>query len=32
MIVAILGGALALAGLLMQSITRNPLASPQIFG
>ena len=32
MIVAILVGALALAGLLMQSITRNPLASPQIFG
>lgn len=33
MIVGILvGGALALAGLLMQSITRNPLASPQIFG
>ncbi|AXZ22874.1 FecCD family ABC transporter permease [Staphylococcus warneri] len=28
----LIGGALALAGLLMQSITRNPLASPQIFG
>lgn len=28
----IIGGALALAGLLMQAITRNPLASPQIFG
>ncbi|AMG62412.1 iron ABC transporter permease [Staphylococcus lugdunensis] len=28
----IIGGALALAGLLMQAMTRNPLASPQIFG
>ena len=28
----LIGGALALAGLLMQAITRNPLASPQIFG
>ncbi|MBI5973444.1 FecCD family ABC transporter permease [Staphylococcus caledonicus] len=28
----IIGGSLALAGLLMQAITRNPLASPQIFG
>ncbi|MCI2774630.1 FecCD family ABC transporter permease [Staphylococcus petrasii] len=28
----IIGGALALAGLLMQAITRNPLASPKIFG
>ncbi|RUY75121.1 iron-siderophore ABC transporter permease, partial [Mesorhizobium sp. M7A.F.Ca.CA.001.10.2.1] len=28
----LIGGALGLAGLLMQSITRNPLASPQIFG
>ncbi|MDU7022998.1 MAG: iron ABC transporter permease, partial [Staphylococcus epidermidis] len=28
----IIGGALAIAGLLMQAITKNPLASPQIFG
>lgn len=28
----LLGAALAVAGVLMQSITRNPLASPQIFG
>ncbi|MEQ6044282.1 iron ABC transporter permease [Staphylococcus saccharolyticus] len=28
----VIGGALAIAGLLMQSITKNPLASPQIFG
>ena len=28
----IIGGALAIAGLLMQVITKNPLASPQIFG
>ncbi|UXU60211.1 FecCD family ABC transporter permease [Staphylococcus agnetis] len=33
MLAAILiGAALAVAGVLMQSITRNPLASPQIFG
>ncbi|WP_336849612.1 iron ABC transporter permease [Staphylococcus nepalensis] len=28
----LIGGALGLAGLLMQAMTRNPLASPQIFG
>ncbi|PCW16890.1 iron-siderophore ABC transporter permease, partial [Listeria monocytogenes] len=28
----IIGGALEIAGLLMQAITKNPLASPQIFG
>lgn len=28
----LIGAALAVAGALMQSITRNPLASPQIFG
>ncbi|MBP0500753.1 iron chelate uptake ABC transporter family permease subunit, partial [Mycobacterium tuberculosis] len=28
----IIGGALAIAGLLMQASTKNPLASPQIFG
>ena len=28
----VIGGALGIAGLLMQAITRNPLASPQIFG
>ncbi|MFO3703139.1 iron-siderophore ABC transporter permease [Staphylococcus felis] len=28
----LLGAALAVAGVLMQAITRNPLASPQIFG
>lgn len=28
----IIGGSLAVAGLLMQVLTRNPLASPQIFG
>ena len=28
----IIGGALAIAGLLMQAITKNPLAHPQIFG
>lgn len=28
----LIGAALALAGLLMQAMTRNPLASPQIFG
>lgn len=28
----IIGAALALSGLLMQAMTRNPLASPQIFG
>lgn len=27
-----IGGALALSGLLMQAMTRNPLASPKIFG
>src|SRR5699024_9098582 len=27
-----IGAALGLAGLLMQAMTRNPLASPQIFG
>ncbi|MGS4124143.1 FecCD family ABC transporter permease [Staphylococcus pseudintermedius] len=29
---AMIGAALAVAGVLMQAITRNPLASPQIFG
>ncbi|MBF7020515.1 iron ABC transporter permease [Staphylococcus sp. 18_1_E_LY] len=28
----LIGAALALSGLLMQAMTRNPLASPQIFG
>lgn len=28
----LIGGALGLSGLLMQAMTRNPLASPQIFG
>ena len=28
----VIGGALGIAGLLMQAITKNPLASPQIFG
>lgn len=28
----LIGAALALAGLLMQAMTRNPLASPQLFG
>lgn len=27
-----IGGALAVSGLLMQAMTRNPLASPKIFG
>ncbi|CAG7645831.1 FecCD family ABC transporter permease [Paenibacillus allorhizosphaerae] len=31
-IAAIVGGSLAVAGALMQAITRNPLASPSIFG
>ncbi|GCL74756.1 FecCD family ABC transporter permease [Paenibacillus naphthalenovorans] len=32
LIAAIVGGSLAVAGALMQAITRNPLASPSIFG
>lgn len=32
LIAAIVGGALAIAGAIMQAITRNPLASPTIFG
>ncbi|CAG7644116.1 putative siderophore transport system permease protein YfiZ [Paenibacillus solanacearum] len=32
LIAAIVGGSLAVAGSLMQAITRNPLASPSIFG
>ncbi|EHJ07615.1 FecCD family ABC transporter permease [Staphylococcus simiae] len=28
----VIGGALAVSGLLMQAMTRNPLASPKIFG
>ncbi|TVY06971.1 FecCD family ABC transporter permease [Paenibacillus cremeus] len=32
LIAAVVGGSLAVAGALMQAITRNPLASPSIFG
>ncbi|MBD0383492.1 FecCD family ABC transporter permease [Paenibacillus sedimenti] len=32
LIAALVGGSLAVAGALMQAITRNPLASPSIFG
>ncbi|WP_243290521.1 iron ABC transporter permease [Bacillus sp. FJAT-47783] len=32
LIAAIVGGALAIAGAIMQAITKNPLASPTIFG
>ncbi|MGG2196972.1 FecCD family ABC transporter permease [Paenibacillus validus] len=32
LIAAIVGGSLAVAGALMQAITRNPLASPSLFG
>ncbi|SDO80452.1 iron complex transport system permease protein [Paenibacillus sp. yr247] len=32
LIAALVGGSLAIAGALMQAITRNPLASPSIFG
>ncbi|OCT16644.1 iron ABC transporter [Paenibacillus pectinilyticus] len=32
LIAALVGGALAVAGALMQAMTRNPLASPSIFG
>jgi iron complex transport system permease protein len=32
LIAAIVGASLALAGVLMQALTRNPLASPSIFG
>lgn len=32
LISALVGSALAVAGLLMQSLTRNPMASPSIFG
>lgn len=31
-IAAVIGGSLAIAGALMQALTRNPLASPSIFG
>ncbi|KRF42795.1 FecCD family ABC transporter permease [Paenibacillus sp. Soil787] len=32
LIAALVGGSLAIAGALMQAITRNPLASPSMFG
>ena len=32
LIAALVGGSLAVAGALMQALTRNPLASPSIFG
>ncbi|WP_159888192.1 FecCD family ABC transporter permease [Paenibacillus puerhi] len=32
LIAAIVGGSLAIAGALMQAVTRNPLASPSLFG
>lgn len=32
LIAAVVGGSLAVAGALMQAITRNPLASPSLFG
>ncbi|KRE45665.1 FecCD family ABC transporter permease [Paenibacillus sp. Soil724D2] len=32
LIAALVGGSLAVAGALMQAITRNPLASPSLFG
>lgn len=32
LIAALVGGSLAIAGALMQAMTRNPLASPSIFG